>query len=397
VKNLVLAQITVYLFLSPLAMLLLEDVKSYRFDISVFFLLSFFIGVAFAQTLIARGMSGNYDRFPFIPGAVKLSLMGLALLYIYVVVANGLVIRRQGSENMANLFANLPLIHLAILRIFEILFYPVFFIIMKGLQYDRGGALKLLLAIFLVAFAFTGILDSRAKILLPIFYYYVLFIASESGWKPISNKFLIGIILLGLSSNVVIALIRMDDFGNLFEYIQEDFISRLDGLNLISRVTHEMNISWLGTYDFMLFSNFVAGIPFLEAATALKEAGMTSSKNYLLKEVLGMVQIDHVNTMVTDLYYFGGYFLLIICAMHYGYLVMRLDILVRTNRLWSSRILMAFMFSFLINALRIEVDYFGMWINIFRDFCLLFGMSLTIRFLDIPGQNRLHTPTALSS
>ena len=187
-----------------------------------------------------------------------------------------------------------------------------------------------------------------------------------------------------------LTLYRLYEFDGLFEYIQGDIISRLDGLDFISRVANEKFIPWFGTYDLRLFSNFVAAIPFLEAAAALKEIGMTSSKNYLLNEILGLIQMDAVNTMVTDLYYFGGYFLLIIGAVHYGYLVMRFDIAAKTNDLWSSRIQMAFMFSFLINALRIEVDYFGVWLNILRDFCILYGMSLTIRFRVIPVPNCLY-------
>ena len=183
-KNLVLAQVTVYLFLSPLVMLLLDDEKSYRFDISVFFLISIFIGIAYAKVKIVRVKSSSPDCFPFIPGVVKLILIVLALLYIYVVAVNGLQIRRQGSENMAYLLANLPLTQLAILRIFEIIFYPILFIILRGIQYDQTRQMKLLLVILLVAFLFMGILDSRAKILLPMFYYYAIFIASESKWKP---------------------------------------------------------------------------------------------------------------------------------------------------------------------------------------------------------------------
>lgn len=372
--------------------MLVDGVKSYRFDLSLFFLVSFFTGIAFSRIMVARGKRSNCDRLPFIPGGVKLSLMGLALLYIYVVVVNGLEVRRQGSEDMAYLFANLPLMHLAILRIFEIIFYPFLFIILRGLQYDRAGPMKLLLAIFLVAFVFTGILDSRAKIILPLFYYYAVFIAPKSKWMPISNKFLIGMMVFAFSAIVVITFYRLNDFDGFFEYIREDILSRLDGLDFVSQVAGQVGISWWGTHDFLVFSNFIAAIPFLEEANALKEIGMTSSKNYLLQQVLGLAQFDVVNTLATDLYYFGGYFLLMIGAAIYGFLVMRFDIVARTNRLWSSRIMMAFMFSFLINALRIEIDFFGMVINILRDFSILYCILLTINFPVISASNSLHRP-----
>lgn len=384
-KNLVLLQIIVYLFVSPIVISLAGDSWwGYRFDFSIIFLISFSIGLILVRQVSGRFRVTAFERYPYIPVPMKLALIAMALLYIYTVIGYGLLDRRQGSEVMAFLYAGLPLIQLASLRIFEILFYPMLFIILVGLQYDRGKLLKVLLVVFLCAFPFTGVLESRAKLLMPVLYYYVLFIAPRPAWTPISRNFFISVCVLSSIGVFIMATIRLSDFADISGYVLADFVSRLDGLEFSSKLARESTSSVWGTMDFNVFLNFISAVPFLDSASELKAAGMTSSKNYLLQEVVGSSQFDINNSVITDLYYFGGYFFLAAGGMFYGYLVKRFDLVMKSNRIWTGRASLAFMMSFMINAFRFESDYFGMALSVFRDFCIFNVVFFAVNLIKKP-------------
>lgn len=381
-RNLVLIQILAYLFISPLTLMVMGEDVVYRFDLSVVFLLSFIAGIVIAQGGRSTVVGPVVVSPPSLPAWLKLCLIALACAYIFVVISNGLIDRRQGSEVMAQIYANIPLFDLFILRIYEIIFYPVLIVVVIGLYRDTSILTKLLLVSFFIGFLFTGVLVSRSKLVIPLLLYYVIFIAPKPDWQPISkNVFVLGALILTLLA-LLIGLDRIKDFDGLSVYFIEDVLKRIDGLELISLVDEVIDIPFWGTLDTNVFSNFLATIPFLEKASVLKEMGLTSSKSYLLQIILGYTQFDINNSALTDIYYFGGYILLIVGSCFYGYLVMKFDISIRSNNLWRGRVKMAFMLSFLINSIRIEQDYFSILFNTLRDFIILyllfFGLRLSV-------------------
>lgn len=379
-KNLVLIQILAYLFISPLTLMLMDGDVIYRLDLSVIFLLSFIAGIVIAWGGRSTAVGPVVVSPPSLPAWLKLCLIALACAYIFVVISNGLIDRRQGSEVMAQIYANMPLFELLILRIYEVIFYPVLIIIAIGLYGNTGILTKLLLVSFFVGFLFTGVLSSRAKLVIPLLFYYVIFIAPKPAWQPISkNVFVLGSLLLA-SLAFLIGLDRIKDFDGLSVYFIEDVLRRVDGLELVSLVDQAVEIPFWGTLDTNVFSNFLAAIPFMEKASALKEMGLTSSKSYLLQIILGYAQFDINNSMLTDIYYFGGYILLIIGSCFYGYLVMKFDLSLRLNNLWRDRVKVAFMLSFLMNGIRIEQDYLSILFNTLRDFVILYLLFFGLRF-----------------
>jgi hypothetical protein len=378
--HLVLAQIIIYLFITPLIIMFMGGGDGYRLDLSVLFLLSFVAGLVFVKYRSPATLMRQAVPPPLMRWWLKLGLVVLTISYIFVAVANGLMVRRQGSEVMAEIFANLPLFHLLILRVYEVVFYPVLLVVLVGLQRDHGVLVKLLLFGFFIGFVFMGVLDSRAKLIIPLLFYYVLFVAPKPRWRPIPTKLIVvGALILGLMV-FFIGLGRVQDFDGLSEYILEDVLKRVDGLELLSKIDGVVNIPFWGTLDTKMFVNFVAAVPFLEATSVLKEMGLTSSKSYFLQVILGYSQFDHVNSAITDLYYFGGYMLLIFGSYLYGYYVMKLDLSVKSNSIWRSQIVLAFMLSFLVNAIRIEHDYFSIVINTARDFLILYLLFFGLRF-----------------
>jgi hypothetical protein len=356
-----------------------SDGVVYRFDFSIVFLISFVLGL-FAQRLKFRPDSiFIYKNYPYITFSAKLFLAGWSLLYMYTVISNGLLDRRQGSEVMAFIYGGLPILDLAIIRGFEIIYYPILFIIIAGLQHDRKMLLKLLLILFLISFLFSGVFESRAKIIILISYYYILYISPNFDWVPISKiyfnllLFFTGILIFFISS------VRLSGFDDIGGYIFVDIFSRLDGLEFSSKLSNEGVAPWWGTFDVNIFSNFLSVLPFLDSARELKVDGLTSSKNYLLQNILGSSQFDVNNSVITDLYYFGGYLFLILGGALYGYYVSRFDASVKSNKLYDSRLSIAFAFSFLLNAFRFELDFFGMIVSISRDFILIYLILFMIK------------------
>ena len=343
-RNLVLIQILAYLFISPLTLMVMGESAIYRLDLSVVFLLSFIAGIVIAQGGRSTAVGSVAVSPPSLPAGLKLCLIALTCAYIFVVISNGLIDRRQGSEVMAQIYANIPLFDLFILRIYEIIFYPVLIVIVIGLHRDTGILTKLLLVSFFVGFLFMGVMVSRSKLVIPLLFYYVIFIVPKPDWQPISkNVFVLGALVLA-SLALLIGLDRIKDFDSLSVYFIEDVLKRIDGLELISLVDEIVDIPFWGTLDINMFSNFLAAIPFLEKASVLKEMGLTSSKSYLLQIILGYTQFDINNSVLTDIYYFGGYILLIVGSCVYGYFVMKFDLSIRSNSLWQSRAKMAFIF-----------------------------------------------------
>ena len=379
-RNLVLIQILTYLFISPLTLMVMGEDVIYRFDLSVVFLLSFIAGIVIAQGGRSTAVGPVVVSPPSLPAWLKLCLIALACAYIFVVISNGLIDRRQGSEVMAQIYANIKLFDLLIIRIYEIIFYPVLIVVLVGLRKNFNILTKSLLFSFFIGFLFTGVLDSRYKLLVPLLFYYVIFVSPKPDWQPIpKNVFMLGVLVL-TSLAFLIGLGRVKDFDSLSVYFIEDVLRRVDGLELISLVDRIVDIPFFGTLDVNVFSNFLAVIPFLEVASILKEMGLTSSKGYFLQIILGYSQYDINNSLLTDLYYFGGYILLIFGSFFYGYLVMKFDISIKSNSIWRGRVQMAFMLSFLMNAFRIEQDFFGIVLNTFRDFIIFYILFLTFRF-----------------
>ena len=179
---------------------------------------------------------------------------------------------------------------------------------------------------------------------------------------------------------ILVAINRIDAYINFYDYLLFDVINRLDGLELISQISAQINLSSFGTYDLLIFSNFIAGIPFLDAATALKEAGLTSSKNYLLNVILKSSQIDINNSFITDLFYFGGHLFLFLGSLFLGWLSAKTDIAIRSGQWLNNKITCALVFSIGYNFFRIEQDFFGLFISSLRDFIIIYILFLSVRF-----------------
>jgi hypothetical protein len=383
--NIVSIQLLIYLFISPaLASLLVGDYKPLLF-IPVVFVSAFFVGVMLA----ARTQAPATYEMPALTIS-KRFFIGYAffsLSYIFVVIQNGLIFRRQGSEVMADLYSSIPLHSLLILRLFEIVYWPIMISTLyffRKRNFRFGGLYFLCLVPAISAFFFTGVLDSRSKFILPIIFMYIVFRHDNfirSRMTPIKLILLVFIMFLAFFT---VAVSRVGAYGSILDWILIEFIQRTDGLELLSRVSSEIgSIPLFGTRDPLIFLNFVAMIPFLDQAIELKALGLTSSKMYLLTQVLGSTKIDINNSILTDPYYFAGVFGLIIVGVIYGYFVRKVDNLTKVGGIWRTRWVSACGFAFVLNAWRFESDLFGLLFVITRDiviFYILFTFLTSRRY-----------------
>ena len=117
-------QFVIYFLISPF----IVNLEYNRYDYSLFLisfvaLASLFIGFFFGSQ--SSTYSKRVECLPKINRLIVFVIVLWALFYVYISIDLGIVQRRQGSHNMAELFSQIPLLSLITLRTYEILFYPI--------------------------------------------------------------------------------------------------------------------------------------------------------------------------------------------------------------------------------------------------------------------------------
>ncbi len=277
------------------------------------------------------------------------AIPALALLYAVMVVSFGLLNRRQGSEYMAELYAELPIYVLAIIRSYEILLVPFF------LLYAFGGGgntarQRVVMFALLLSLPFTGIADSRSRLLL-IALYILCFVHPKTFvqfFYRYVRFYVVAVVVLG--AFVFYSYQRSSSYSSFNDYLFFEVYQRLDGLNLVTDMRDAGLIDKVGQFDFSMFAPLLSKIPFLEAARAAKLMGQTSTKQYYLQELLGRSQLDTSNSMIADPLYFAGWLGVIVAFVLIGYAIARSDRFVAGDALMrnanTSAIAIAFATSF---------------------------------------------------
>lgn len=313
-------------------------------------------------------------------GVVPLGVAFLAMLYIYVSWTNGLWNRRQGSEVMADIFGNLPLIELAILRIYEISFIPIAVVYLFG--YNSQASRLIIIFVLLASLPFMGIQDSRGRILV-ISMCLLSFVRINSFRSFIvKNVKIFLFMLLAIGTFIYVSAQRLNSYARVDDYLFNEVVRRLDGLNLVSELRDYGYINYLGSFDSAMFGPLISRIPFIEAGRIAKLEGITSTKQYFLKSLLNTRRIDDSNSIILDPLYFGGLLGLAIAFVALGYLIAKFDRYVAEGKLFSSHIGITLSLAFITSFVTIEVDYFGALTSFLQNFFILF---VVMRLM-------LHTP-----
>ncbi len=365
-----------YLLLSPLLISFIQGVDR-PIIYSIVAVISFFFGAIAFSFYGKSSLKRKYHISVIIKPIYYFLMIAFSILYVAFIIKNGLVDRRQGSEVMAEIYSNLPLFDLLVIRLYEVIFYPLALLLICN-SFHVKFILRMICAVaMMVALFFSGILESRTKMLMPVVLCIIFYPVIVS---KLRNTFLLKVIL---SCFVVgaffIVAYRISTSESGYDYFVSDVLVRLDGLQLIHDLQGVGFIDGVGSLDFKAMTNLVAAIPFLDQARELKAIGMTSSKQYYLSILLGLSQLDINNTMITDLIYFGGFIMLCVVMFFYGYIVSFFDCCVRSGLFLSGRMFIAVEFSIAFNLWRIEQDFFGMVIAFFRDVILFYIILCFIR------------------
>jgi len=382
-KWFVTLQFVIYFLVSPF----IVNLEYNRYDYSLFLisfvaLASLFIGFFFGSQ--SSTYSKRVECHPKINRLIVFVIVLWALFYVYISIDLGIVQRRQGTYNMAELFSQIPLLSLITLRTYEILFYPVVIFLIYSLYHQktiRAFDFVLIFSLFL-SFLASGVVDSKLKLIIPIIVFFIFLpnwirndLIKRNKHIFVSITILIFLAFVGLVFNRYMSI----EGANFSLFFLKDFIYRVDGIQFLSMLAETGRTSPLGTYDNNMFMFLIAKIPFLEVSNELKMLGLTSSKAYLLNEVLFMDKVDHNNTMITDLYYYGGYLFLFAGVSLYGFFIQRLDQHIQSGYLLENRVRAAFYISFGLTTLFIERDFFGMSIDILRNFILILGLLFFVK------------------
>lgn len=294
----------------------------------------------------------------------------LVLAYIYVSLSHGLTNRRLGSEYMADLYASLPFLDLAILRVYELIFIPI--ILLYGFAGRRSSPTEKIIVglALLISLPFMGIIDSRGRLLVYAIYL-LAFMPAERFFKSIAtNARLYAAAAVAGGAFVYASYLRATRYASFSDYLLYEVYRRLDGLNVVSDLRFYGFIEPLGSFDLRMFDPLISKIPFLEASQVAKASGRTSTKQFYLQDLLGSTRLDDANSMIADPLYFAGFLGVLISFFLLGVMIAKFDRTAAAGRTFSSRITAASAMAFVTTFGMIEVDMVAALMNFVQSWII---------------------------
>lgn len=366
-----LVQIIVYLVAIPILRTLYSDVVvDYVWPLVVLFLGAYIIA-GFGFSIFFRTIK-KYNN----PIDLQISTFGKLFLFfwiglcIVISVQYGLYNRRIGTENAAELFASLPLVVLFSFRTLEISL-PMLVAAFVINIFD-GGRHKLvdscLMAILIATFFLMGAASSR--IATGIFLMTILVISQNRISYRSLRRLFGSFVVMGALLFIMVTSFRMiSDVGRDFsEYLNEELIRRLDGLEVVSDI--------VSLYGYQLFGiNFSASVdpltallPFSDEATQLKMDAMTSVKAYVLANEFGSTQRDINSFIIMDVYYLTGLFGVFFVGLAIGLIARCVDNVIGLN---TRPFVFVGIIAIAMNLMILEREMLGIIFFMMRDFIIL--------------------------
>jgi hypothetical protein len=298
----------------------------------------------------------------------------LAVAYAILVLQYGLLDRRQGSEVMAELYAGLPLPVLAIIRVYELLLVPVIIIYLFSGKSTPRWQRNIVIVVVLLSIPFLGLSDSRSRLIV-LAMSILSFMTTRSVIKQLySNaKLVAGIGVVGVFFSIVSSQ-RAEKYGSVSDFLFSEVYVRLDGLNLVGKLKDAGLLSWWGSFDFAMVGPLLSKIPFLEAARTAKLLGRTSTKQYVIRDLLRSNSFDDSNSMILDPLYFGG-----LVGLFIGFVLMMwgaraFDRYVAEDKLLTNKLGTGFAMTFATGIVVFENDWLGSFANMGLTFILISGL-----------------------
>lgn len=378
-KLIFFAQAIVYLFLMPILHGSVEIGYRPSIGTGLLAIFSLYLGTVLSK-LHAAGHAPESVTNTAVgpPASVKLEVRPalayavpmLVVLYAAMVILFGLFNRRQGSEYMAQLYAELPIYALAIVRVYEIFLIP-FALLCIFATFAAKGHQRMMTFSLLASLPFTGLDNSRSRLLL-LSIYLLCFVRVDIFVRLFFRyiRFYIAAIpVIGVF--VYYSLVRARTYTSISEFLLHEVYQRLDGLNLVTDLRDAGFINRTGQFDLAMFAPLISKIPFLEAARTAKMMGQTSTKQYYLQELLGRSQLDTANSMIADPLYFAGWAGIFGAFIVLGFAIACCDAFVRRDAFMTTKQSTAVAMAFVTSFAFIEIDMVAAILTFVQNYLLI--------------------------
>ncbi|EMQ57030.1 TPA: hypothetical protein I6799_001714 [Vibrio cholerae] len=234
------------------------------------------------------------------------------ILYFYFVYNLNIIDRRVGTEQIAIIFSEIPIYKLIYIRVVDFLFPFVWmYIYLKINREMHFSYLRVLHFFSFFIFVFiSGKIFSKSELVFIIISFIIILGGLSTPSVIVKNikKLIVAFFSIFIIFGVVSYLRFLDYHGSMYEMMNQDFFSRLNGHKIMASLIDRGISTPIGTYDLEIYKYYITQNPFSEQSLEYKSQALTSAKNYLLYDILQFHQFDETTTYLVDVYYFGGLF-----------------------------------------------------------------------------------------
>jgi hypothetical protein len=365
-------QITIYLFIAPLARVFLgKNINEYHFGIALIFTFFFAItGLVFREKKLAYPYRIDVLKLDIATSYKWLIIIAWIAVCTLISFSYGLFDRRIGTEVVAELFASIPPFELMIFRILEISLAFLMSSVLLNFSDKKNSFMKnssLLLAI-LFAFFILGAGSSRSAT--GLFMISILLIV-QNKFEPKTLLRLLykaGFFACIIFFAVTVSRMSLYEDTSANEYLSSEVLQRVDGLEVVSQIIDKYGYQMTGVNVSAALNPITSLIPFLDRAKELKADALTTVKAVILEQELDSKSRDVNSFIILDTYYCGGILGVALVAIIIAYFSRLVDKKIGVTSNWIFQI---FLVSIIINFVIMEREAVGIVISIVRDWLIL--------------------------
>jgi oligosaccharide repeat unit polymerase len=375
----VFLQITIYLFIAPLARILLgKEIKEYHFGIALIFVFFFLI-----SGLIFRGKRPKYlHRIDVLKLDTEKNYKWLIII-AWIAVCTlmsftyGLSDRRIGTEVVAELFASIPPFELMIFRVLEIALPFLMSCVLLNFFDNKNSVTKNSGLVLAIVFAFFILGAGSSRSATGLFMLSILLMI-QNKFEPKTLLRLLykaGIFAGVIFFAVTASRMSANDDVSVNEYFSSEVLQRVDGLEVVSQIIDKYGYQMTGINTSAALNPITSLVPFLDRAKELKADALTTVKAVILEQELDSKSRDVNSFIILDTYYCGGILGVTLVAILIAYFSRLADKKIGITSNWIFQI---FLIAIIINFVVMEREAVGMVISIVRDWLILCIVALVL-------------------
>lgn len=373
----VLLQVTIYLFVAPLARVFLgKNISEYHFGIAFIFAFFFALtGLIFKEKHATHTYRIDAFKLDVARSYKWLVIIGWIVVCTLISFNYGLFDRRIGTEVVAELFASIPPLELMAFRILEISLALLMSCVLLNFS-ERKNSFLINSSLFMaILFAFFVLGAGSSRSATGLFLISILLIV-QNKFEPkklirllYKAAFFAGIIFLAVTASRM----SLNEDASVNDYFSSEVLQRVDGLEVVSQIIDKYGYQMTGVNASAALNPITSLIPFLDKAKELKAEALTTVKSVILEQELDSKSRDVNSFIVLDTYYCGGILGVTLVAILIAYFSRLVDKKIGVTSNWIFQI---FLIAIVINFVVMEREAVGMVISIIRDWLILCVVAL---------------------